>query len=177
MRSSVRYSNETNTDREKEKAGGWGERKDDGGEDVDGWRATIAVLFLVYDTLPEMLPRARQGVACRPDHYWHCPLMDIYECTNQRQPLPGFNAIRIDYIDSRRATFDRPCEESKPLDTRAPHVGGPGSFVESGITGKLSGLLQLRIFSFGYKVSEMVREWKRYPSCVSGWLVLLSLLL
>lgn len=37
--------------------------------------------------------------------------MDIYECTNQRQPLPGFNAIRIDYIDSgrRRNLVDRPC--------------------------------------------------------------------
>lgn len=26
----------------------------------------------------------RWGVARRPDHYRHCPLMDIYECTNQR---------------------------------------------------------------------------------------------
>lgn len=29
-------------------------------------------------------PVAHRGVACRPDHYQHCPLMDIYECTNQR---------------------------------------------------------------------------------------------
>lgn len=29
-------------------------------------------------------PSAWQGVARTLDHYRHCPLMDIYECTNQR---------------------------------------------------------------------------------------------
>jgi len=52
-----------------------------------------------YQKSPPSLPPspARQGVARGLDHYRHCPLMDIYECTNQRHHYRAFNAIRIDY--------------------------------------------------------------------------------
>lgn len=41
------------------------------------------------------------GVTRRRDHYLHCPLMDIYECTNHRHyHYWASKAIRIDYIDS-----------------------------------------------------------------------------
>lgn len=45
------------------------------------------VLFLGYESYQKRAtrsPSARQGVARTLDHYRHCPLMDIYECTNQR---------------------------------------------------------------------------------------------
>lgn len=45
------------------------------------------VLFLSYESYQKRAtrsPSARQGVARTLDHYRHCPLMDIYECTNQR---------------------------------------------------------------------------------------------
>lgn len=87
-------------------------------------------------------PFSRQGVAYRSDHYRHCPLMDIYECTNQRQPLPGFNAIRIDYIDSGRRRNSRRSSlrtdrsfRSLGLPTRG--AGLSGASKESGISGKL----------------------------------------
>lgn len=84
-------------------------------------------------------PFSRQGVAYRSDHYRHCPLMDIYECTNQRQPLPGFNAIRIDYIDSGRRRnlpcVDRPC--GPLLRAFEAAAGLSEASKESGISGKL----------------------------------------
>lgn len=71
--------------------------------------------------------------------------MDIYECTNQRQPLPGFNAIRIDYIDSgrrrnsRRSSLPRTdgafVASALPLAGRHPDLSEASK--ESGISGKL----------------------------------------
>lgn len=54
--------------------------------DADGWRATIESCFSATKATRRATrsPSARQGVARRLDHYRHCPLMDIYECTNQR---------------------------------------------------------------------------------------------
>lgn len=55
--------------------------------DADGWRATIESCFSAtrsYQKRATRSPSARQGVARTLDHYRHCPLMDIYECTNQR---------------------------------------------------------------------------------------------
>lgn len=54
--------------------------------DADGWRATIESCFSTTKATRRATrsPSARQGVARRLDHYRHCPLMDIYECTNQR---------------------------------------------------------------------------------------------
>lgn len=77
---------------------------------MNGWtargvRENPIVLFLILGYEREVATtrevatacKSPQGVARRPDHYEHCPLMDIYECTNQRNLLLGFNAIRIDY--------------------------------------------------------------------------------
>lgn len=110
MRSSGRHSNETTKSKER-KDGRYAGRASRGGrgrgrgrqgkkrcaygrvkkEDETSRCRRMAcydrVLFLSYESYQKRAtrsPSARQGVARTLDHYRHCPLMDIYECTNQR---------------------------------------------------------------------------------------------
>lgn len=84
--------------------------------------------------------QSTQGVACRSDHYRHCPLMDIYECTNQRRHYrASMQSESIIQIPAADATFDRPCGRlprvfEADLLTRGRSLK---SLEESGISGKL----------------------------------------
>lgn len=109
MRSSGRHSNETTKSKERKDGRYRGQealREGGGGEDKRKKRCAYGrvkkenetsrcrrmacydrVLFLSYESYQRRAtrsPSARQGVARTLDHYRHCPLMDIYECTNQR---------------------------------------------------------------------------------------------